>query len=327
MLQGETMRWEDRIGQRLKLRDLHILLAVAQCRSMSRAADQLAISHPVVSKTISDLEKTLGLRLFDRTPQGTEPTAYGSALLRCGTVVFDELRQSTQEIAFLADPTVGELRIGSAHPYIEGLIPATISRLAKRYPKVKFQITDTDAVTLCAMLRERRLDIVIGRVLSSVYGDDLASDYLFDDTLHVVVGASSRWAKRSKINLAELGREPWLLPQSDNIAMALIADVFGAAGLTPPAPQVVSNSITLRVRLVESGGFIAILPNSTLQFGRGRMRVKILPIPLRMPAPPIDAIFLKNRTPNPIARLFIDELRAVAKPLLGRQGRSGRKRM
>jgi DNA-binding transcriptional LysR family regulator len=320
------MRWEDRIGHRLKLRDLHILLAVAQCRSMSRAADQLAISHPVVSKAISDLEKTLGLRLFDRTPQGSVPTPYGSALLRCGTVVFDELRQSTQEIAFLADPTVGELRVGSAHPYIEGLMPAAISGLAKRYPKIKFQITDTDAVTLCGMLRERRLDIVIGRVLSSVFGDDLSADYLFDDTLHVVAGASSRWAKRATINLEELSREPWLMPQSDNIAMALIVDMFASAGLMPPTPQVVSNSMTLRMRLVESGRFIAILPNSTLHFGRKRMRVKILPIPLRMQAPPIQAIFLRNRTPNPIARLFIEELRGIAKPLLERQDRSARKR-
>src|SRR6185312_9950783 len=99
-LQGETMRWEDRIGQRLKLRDLHILLAVAQCRSMSRAADQLAISHPVVSKTISDLEKTLGLRLFDRTPQGTEPTAYGNALLRCGTVVLTNCGRARRRSLF-----------------------------------------------------------------------------------------------------------------------------------------------------------------------------------------------------------------------------------
>jgi DNA-binding transcriptional LysR family regulator len=159
-------------------------------------------------------------------------------------------------------------------------------------------------------------------VLGSVFGDDLASDYLFDDTLHIVAGVSSRWAKRSTIDLEELGREPWLMPQSDNIAMALIADMFASAGLTPPPPQVVSNSMTLRVRLVETGQFIAILPKSTLHFGRTRMRVKVLPIPLRMRAPPIVAIFLKNRTLNPIARLFIEELQAVAKPLLAAKARS-----
>lgn len=310
------MQWSDRIGRRLKLRDLHILLAVAQAGSMSRAADRLAISHPVVSKTIADLEHALGVRLLDRTSQGTEPTTYGRALLSCGTVVFDELRRGVQEIAFLSDPTVGELRIGSAAPYIEGLIPAVIARLADRYPQIKLQVTDTDAVTLCGMLRERKLDLVVGRVLSSIFGDDLTSEFLFDDCMHVVAGTKSPWSQRRRIGLAELCREPWLMPESDNIAMALISDAFRTAGLVPPAAQVVSNSITLRVRLVETCQFIAILPDSTLRFGVGRMQIKILPVRLRMETPPAVAILLKNRTPNPIARLFIDELRAFAKPLM-----------
>jgi DNA-binding transcriptional LysR family regulator len=314
------MQWTDRIGRRLKLRDLHILLAVAQAGSMSRAADRLAISHPVVSKTIADLEHALGVRLLDRTPQGTEPTAYGRALLSCGTVVFDELRRGVQEIAFLSDPTVGELRVGSAAPYVEGLIPAVITRLIDRYPQIKLQITDTDAVTLCGMLRERKLDLVLGRVPSSIFGEDLSAEFLLDESMHVVAGLKSPWSRRRRVELAELCGEPWLMPESDNIAMALISQGFRSAGLTPPPPQVVSNSVTLRVRLVESGRFVAILPNSTLRFGAGRMQIKILPVRLRMKAPPIVAISLKNRTPNPIASLFIDELRAFAKPLT--KGRS-----
>ena len=309
------MEWSDRIGRRLKLRDLHILLAVAQAGSMSRAADRLAISHPVVSKTIADLEHALGVRLLDRRPQGTELTSYGLALLNCGTIVFDELRRGVQEIAFLSDPTVGELRIGSAAPYIEGLIPAVVARIAIRYPKIKLHVTDTDAVTLCERLRQRKLDLVVGRVPSAVFGDDLTSEFLCDERMYVVAGIKSHWSRRRRIDLAELSREPWVMPESDNIAMALIADAFHNAGLEPPAAQVVSNSITLRVRLLESGRFLAVLPESTLRFGIRRMQIKILPVQLRMKTPPTVAMLLKNRTPNPIARLFIDELRAFAKPM------------
>jgi DNA-binding transcriptional LysR family regulator len=109
-------------------------------------------------------------------PQGTELTAYGRALLSCGTVVFDELRRGVQEIAFLSDPTVGELRIGSGAPWVEGLVPAVITRLTEQYPRIKFQVTDTDAVILCGMLRERKLDFVVGRVPSSIFGEDLISE-------------------------------------------------------------------------------------------------------------------------------------------------------
>jgi DNA-binding transcriptional LysR family regulator len=307
------VQWSDRIGGRLKLRDLHILLAVVQAGSMSRAADRLAVSHPVVSKTIANLEHVLGVRLLDRTAQGTEPTAYGRALLACGTIVFDEMRRGVQEIAFLSDPTVGDLRIGTAAPYVDGLIPAVIARLAERFPKIRFHVTDMDAVTLCGRLRERKLDIVVGRVLSAIFGDDLTAERLFDDRLQVVAGIDSPWSRRRKLSLADLIGEPWLMPETDNIAMSLIAEAFASAGLASPAPQVVSNSITLRVRLIETGRFVGIMPESALRFGARRTRIKILPIRLQMETPPTVAISLKKRTPNPIAKLFIDEVRTFAR--------------
>jgi DNA-binding transcriptional LysR family regulator len=208
------------------------------------------------------------------------------------------------------------LRIGSAAPYVEGLVPAVIARLAERYPRMRLHVTDTDAVTLCGLLRERKLDFVIGRVPAAIFGEDLTAEFLFDERMYVVAGAKSPWSRRRRIDLAELCGEPWLMPESDNIAMVLISEAFRSAGLTPPAPQVVSNSITLRVRLIETGRFLALLPESTFWFGAERMQIKILPVRLRMNAPPTVAISLKNRTPNPIVRLFVDELRAFAKPLM-----------
>src|SRR5579859_1121627 len=76
------MQWHERIGRRLKLRDLHILLAVVQHGSMAKAATALSISQPAVSKAIADMEHTVGLRLLDRTSQGVEATTYGSALVK-----------------------------------------------------------------------------------------------------------------------------------------------------------------------------------------------------------------------------------------------------
>jgi hypothetical protein len=92
------MDWPDRIGRRLKLRDVHILLAVVQWKSMARAAERLAISQPVFSKAIADLERTVGVRLLDRNRLGAEPTPYGLALLRHGLAAFDELKQGVKEI-------------------------------------------------------------------------------------------------------------------------------------------------------------------------------------------------------------------------------------
>ena len=134
------MQWTDRIGRRLKLRDLHILLAVAKSGSMGKAAADLAISQPSVSKAIAEVEHAIGLRLLDRGPQGIEPTIYGRALLKCGVAVFDELRQGVKEVEFLTDPNAGEVRIGCTETMAAGFVSAIIDRLSRQYPRVTFHL-------------------------------------------------------------------------------------------------------------------------------------------------------------------------------------------
>ena len=103
---------ETRIGQRVRFRDLQVFFAVVQCGSMGKAAAQLGVTQPAVSELISGLESTIGVRLFDRTSQGVEPTIYGRALLKRGIAAFDEFKQGLRDIEFLANPTVGEVRVG-----------------------------------------------------------------------------------------------------------------------------------------------------------------------------------------------------------------------
>ena len=112
LTQNRAMKWTDRIGRRLKLNDLHIFLTVAEVGSMGKAAEQLAISQSSISKAMTDMEHTVGVRLLDRTAKGVELTHYGRALLRRGLGAFDELRQGIEDMRILDDPTVGEVRVG-----------------------------------------------------------------------------------------------------------------------------------------------------------------------------------------------------------------------
>src|SRR5712671_7118019 len=108
------MQLSDRIGRRMKLHDLNVLMAVVQAGSMSKAAALLNTTQSAISRSIADLEQTIGARLLDRGPQGVEPTQYGRALLKRGVVAFDELKPGVQDIEFLSDPGAGELRVGSS---------------------------------------------------------------------------------------------------------------------------------------------------------------------------------------------------------------------
>src|SRR4051794_18888339 len=112
---------EHRIGRRLKLRHMEILVAVVETRSMAKAGTKLGISQPAISRAIAEMEHTLGVPIFDRSPKGVEPTQYGRALLKRGIAAFDEIAQAVKDIDFLADPSMGELWIGSAPGLAEGI--------------------------------------------------------------------------------------------------------------------------------------------------------------------------------------------------------------
>ena len=134
------MDWSDRIGRRVRLRDLHIVLAVAESGSMAKASARLSISHPVVSKAISELEQTLGVSLFDRSSRGVEPTPYGRALLDAAVNVFDEMRQGFKRIEFLADPTSGDLAVGCPEIILAGVLPVITEHFLGQHPRVQLKV-------------------------------------------------------------------------------------------------------------------------------------------------------------------------------------------
>ena len=162
---GAERDWERRIGGRLKLRDLHILSTVVQWGSMAKAATHLAMSQPAVSEAIANLEAALKVNLLDRNVRGVEPTIYATALLKRERAVFDELQQGIKEIAFLANPTAGEVRLATTEVLACGLVPHVIERLSRRYPQILIHAVVSDTTTLeFRELRERRVDILLARV-------------------------------------------------------------------------------------------------------------------------------------------------------------------
>ena len=307
----------DRVTRRLKLQNLRVLDAVVRSGSMARAAGELHISQPAISKAIGELEHTVGVRLLDRGRYGVEPTAYGRVLLRRSVTVFDELRESVKEIEYLTDPTAGELRIGALEAVAAGLLAATIERLSRKHPRIIFHVTTAlQHNTLYTHdLRERKLDLAIGR-LTSIAEDEFKTEVLFNEQLYVVAGPTSPWARRRRVRLAELVNEPWILPpEIPHVLRLLTAEAFHASGLEVPRATVLTLSLHIRNGLLASGRYLTLLPGNMLRFSAKYLPIKVLPIELPIKPQPVAIITLRNRTLNPVAQLFLDCAREVARPL------------
>jgi DNA-binding transcriptional LysR family regulator len=312
--------WESQIGRRLRLRDLHVFGVVVQRGSMAKAAAQLGISQPAVSEVIAGLEHTLGVRLLDRSSHGVESTVYGRALLKRSLTVFDELKQSIRDIEFLADPTAGEVRLGCAESLAAGMLPPVIQRFCAQYPRVALHINQMITPTLdLPELRARKLDVVVarlrmGRPLPNE-GDDLEIETIYHDDLVIAAGLQSQWARRQKIDLAELVDEPWILQPANSWNDAILVEAFRARGLPMPKAALTTFSVHLRASLLTLGPFLTSFPGSVLRVNASRFSLKVLPVDLPAQPWPVAIVTVKNRTLSPVVQLFIDHLRAFTRSL------------
>jgi len=305
----------DRVRRRFKLRDFDTIVAVAQCGSMAKAAAQLSVTQPAISKSIDEMEHVLGVRLFDRTGKGVEPTIYGRTMLKWASAIFDDVRLGLKEIEFLADPTAGELRIGATAPMFCGFLPAVLERLHRRHPKIEFQVTEVSTPHQYRDLRERNIDLIVSRSSGQKPPDHIETEMLFDEPLFVVAGRRSPWVRKRKVRLSELVAEPWTLPPRDTIIGNFVANLFQSSGLDYPHTAVVCHSIELQSALIASGLFLAMLPRSVLCFGAKRLSVEVLHVDLPSRPPSVGIMKLKNRTINPTAERFIACAHEVANQL------------
>ena len=319
------MEWDaQRLGRHLKLRGLNVLLTVARCGSMGKAAAQLSVSQPAISKTIADMEYSLGVRLLDRGPQGVEPTIYGRALLDRGLVAFDELRQAVKHIEFLADPKAGEVRIGTSVVIASGFAATVVDRLSRQYPRIAVHLLAAEAAMTYRALEERRVELVIVGIFTPVSEQHMNAEILYDDPFVVAAGAQNPWCRRRNITLADLMDEPWTLPPPDSLTGPIVVEVFRASGLDLPRAALLTSSIPARNALLASGRFLTMVPASVLRFSAGKPEIKALPIRIPTGGRPVGILTLKNRTLSPVAQLFIACAREVAKSIAVRpRGRKG----
>jgi DNA-binding transcriptional LysR family regulator len=303
---------DERLARRLKLRDLHTLQAVAEAGSMAKAAGVLAVTQSAISKTIADMEETLGVPLLDRTARGVEPTPFGRILLRRGRAIFDEVRQGVREIEFLADPTAGEVRIGTTEP-MAAIASAAIDRLSRRYPRLVFHVVAADTLVLFRALHERTIELAISRMVGSAAEEDLEAEELFRDPLVVVAGRDVRQAHRRRpLRLADLIGERWILGPPGSFLRPFMVEAFRAEGLDLPPATVTTYSVYMRNSLLATGGFLTILPRAMLRDASCSPSIAALPIDLPTTERPIGLVKLRRRSLSPVAQLFADCARAVA---------------
>jgi DNA-binding transcriptional LysR family regulator len=297
------MKWDDRIGRRLRLKDLHTLQTVAELGSMAKASGRLALSQPAISKAVSDMEHALGASLLERSSRGVELTESGRLLVERARVIFDEVRQGISDIENLSDPAQGTIRIGTTEP-VTGIVSEIISHLASKYPRLSYDVIVTDLDTLMSELRERKHDVLVSRWDTLRVADDLKAQLLFKSPLAVMASRGHPLLLRKKLDLGDLMQEQWTLSPADSFLGRTVVDLFRRRKLPLPTAIVTTISIHMRLDLLASGRFLTVLPAQILQHPSNKAWLRALDVDLSDSSQPVALVTLKRRRSGGAIRFF-----------------------
>jgi DNA-binding transcriptional LysR family regulator len=178
-----------------------------------------------------------------------------------------------------------------------------------------FDIVTAPVLSLYRDLTERKIELVVTRLVDFANRRNMTIETLFEDDIVVVAAAQNPWMRRRRIDLADLVGEPWTLPPRDTGLGAFAEGAFRARGLEPPQPTVITYSMHMCHKLLETGRFLTMLPRYTLTLPGKHPSLRALPVELANSRAPMAIITLNRRTLSPLAEMFIKAVRAVAKPL------------
>jgi DNA-binding transcriptional LysR family regulator len=194
-----------------------------------------------------------------------------------------------------------------------GFIPAVIDRLCLLHPRAVVEVVTAQTGTQeFRELRERNVDVMLGRVFRQPVDDDIEVETIGADRLFVVTSSQNRFARRRKVGLGDLTDEPWILYLMNNVVGAFFADAFRRQNLPLPSRQVIGFSLDVRMHLLATGRYLTMLGGLVLQHNAARWSLKRLPIDLRALRSAIAIFILKHRTISPVARAFIEQVKANA---------------
>ena len=224
-----------------------------------------------------------------------------------------------KDIEFLADPAAGEIRIGSITYLAASFVTAVIDRLSLRYPRMSFNVLTGDTETLHRALTDRNVDFVLAQRFGALSDDQFNFEKLYDERYVVLASVKNRWARRKKIELADLLDEPWTLSSPETVIGLVAKEAFSTSGLPYPRITVTTFPKEMRMNLLLTDRFLTISPTSDLRLPAKRSEFKPLPVKLPIAPIPIGVITLRNRPLNKVGEIFLDHAQSVAR-LIGAKG-------
>jgi DNA-binding transcriptional LysR family regulator len=289
------------LGIDLELRLVRYFTVVAEVGNFSRAAAELRVAQPSLSRQIQRLEHRLGVRLFDRTPQGALLTEAGKAFLPEAQALLNAARQAA--LTARAYAPAGKVIIG----YVEDLvITSAVRDLRRRHPAADIGTRHLECHEEGAF-SDGAVDVLVARDPLFIATDDATVTVLYEEPRMLVMPADHPLAGRASVSLDDFAPDESIICSHGGTRAIYPTDSYQPSELGPMSTGPVIESFEDRIELVASGQAIAVLPVGDR---RSSLRAGLATVPLE--GFPASRVVIATRVgeQNPLVVDFVESARA-----------------
>src|SRR5215467_8717958 len=291
-----STRLERWITRKFRLRHVELIAELHDCRSILKASRRLSLTQPTVTKALRDVESTLGVRLFERSNRGLEPTPYGEIFARHAKIVLAQLRHAAEELESLRAGYSGKVTVGTLLAASASILPDAIALLKKQRPGVAISVVVGTYDILMPSLLVGDLDMVLGRLPEEGRSRALVYEEFYAEPICVVTRRGHPLSRKRRLTLRDLANEAWLLPLPETALRRQIERAFVEAG----AP-------------LRKSDCVGVMPYHVALDDVEQGLLAILPVKLKSIESPVGAILRAPGALPPAAAALLECLRVAAR--------------
>lgn len=270
------------MGSRLKFRQLRLLVALDDSRSLRKAADLMALTQPGTSKALKEIESTFGAELFTRTAQGLMPNELGRCVIRHARLMKTNLDHLHEEMSGVVRGQGGRISVGTIAGALPILLNTAVARIKRETPNVSIEVFEGTSAQLLLMLAEGKLDMALCRTSVAPLPDLYEFEWLAQEKVNVAFGPRHPLANEPSLKLEQLLGYPWVLFPSHMPLRTLLERELANLGLEPPAHSVETSSTFASVLLLQNElNFIAMFSEDTVSFFDTHGLIKKAPVEIQ----------------------------------------------
>ena len=297
----------------MELRQLRHFEEIVRCASFGQAADKLNITQPALSKSMRNLEASLGVQLLERHPSGVTPTDYGRVFLEYAALVTSELGRAVEELAALKGQGRGIVRVGAGTTLMKYLLPQAVRRFMAQDAAGSVNVRQGLKDDLRALLRRGDIDVMVGSVDPDAADADLRHEPVLEDRIAIVCDASHPLATMpGPLGVAALAGYQWVLPESGEPEGERLARAFRAAGIDGPRVAVRTSSSIFMAALLKDGPYLSYLPRALIAMDPDYAHLAVLALDVDVwPRVVVGVTYRRRGVMLAPTRRFINRLKDV----------------